>query len=122
MFVAGTVLSESFRLLAGVRQGGVLSLALFSVYVNDLLVRLNKFGCSMFGLSVGALMYADDIVLLAPTVTELQKMILICREELAVLDLRLNVDKSVTLRMGKGWKLNCCVLNTPESAITWSPK
>ena len=69
----GTVLSEPLRLLAGVRQGGVLSPALFSVYVNDLLVKLNKFGCTMFGLSVGALMYADDVVLLAPSVTELQK-------------------------------------------------
>ena len=44
-------------------------------------------------------------------------MILICCEGLALLDLRLNVDKSVALRMGKGWKLNCCVLNIPESAM-----
>ena len=97
-----SVLSELFRLLAGVRQGGVLSPALFTVYVDDLLVKLNKFGCSMFGLSVGALMYADDIILLAPSINELQKMMLICFEELAYLDLKLNFDKSVALRMGKG--------------------
>jgi hypothetical protein len=97
----------------------VLGPAFFSVYVNDLLVKLNNFGCKMFGLSVGALMYADDVVLLAPSVTELQKMILICCEELALLDLKLNVDKSVALRMGKGWKLNCRVLNAPESTIKW---
>ena len=57
------MLSERFKLLAGVRQEGVLSPALFTVYVDDLLVKLNQFGCSMFGLSVGALMYADDIIL-----------------------------------------------------------
>ena len=51
----GSALSEPFRLLAGVRQGGVLSPALFTVYVDDLLVQLNKFGCSMFGLFVGVM-------------------------------------------------------------------
>ena len=53
-----SVLSEPFRLLARVRQGGVLSPALFTVYVDDLLVKLYTVGCSMFGLSIGALMYA----------------------------------------------------------------
>ena len=115
----GDVLSEPFRLLAGVRQGGVLSPTLFAVYVDDLLVKLNKFGCTMFGLSVGALMYADDIILLAPSIYELQKMILICCEELALLDLRLNLGKSVALRMGKSWKLNCCEMVTSETAIKW---
>ena len=115
----GSALSEPFRLLAGVRQGGVLSPALFTVYVDDLLIKLNKCGCSMFGLSVGALMYADDIILLAPSINELQKMLLICCEELALLDLQLNLDKSVALRMGKGWKLNCCSLVADKTEIKW---
>ncbi len=115
----GAALSEPFRLLAGVRQGGVLSPALFAVYVDDLLIKLNKFGCTMFGLSVGALMYADDVILISPSVSELQNMILICCEELALLDLSLNLGKSVALRMGKGWKRNCCALMTSETAIKW---
>ena len=73
----------------------------------------------MFGLSVGALMYADDIILLAPSINELQKMMLICFEELAYLDLKQNFDKSVALKMGKGWKLNCCALVAGETAIKW---
>jgi len=50
------------QLLAGVRQGGVLSPSLFNVYVNDILVNLQQsaFGCHVSGKFVGALMYADD--------------------------------------------------------------
>ena len=64
---------------------------MFALYVDDLLIKLNHFGCKLLGLSVGALMYADDIILLTPSINELQKMIQICCEELALLDLKLNL-------------------------------
>ena len=55
------------RLLAGVCQGGVLSPSLFSVYVNDILCNLERseFGCHVSGRYVGALMYADDLLLIS---------------------------------------------------------
>ena len=75
-------------------QGSVISPTLFAVYVDNMLLKLQKHGCSVFGLNLGALMYADDLVLLSPSRSELQEII-ICIEELTLLDLKINIAKTV---------------------------
>jgi len=47
----GQSLSKLVRLTAGVRQGGVLSPLLFSVYVNDIITRVvsSGYGCEIEG-------------------------------------------------------------------------
>ena len=59
---------------AGVRQGGVLSAHLFNIYVNNVLIKLDDSGCTMAGLKVGSFLYADDLILLAPSISELQSV------------------------------------------------
>ena len=61
-------LSSPFTVSNGVRQGGVLSPVLFSIYLDELLLKLESTGVGCFWNShyAGALAYADDIVLLAP--------------------------------------------------------
>ena len=61
--------SSSFRLRNGTRQGAVASPALWAIYVNDLLLELRrlKLGCYVAGVWIGAVMYVDDLALLAPT-------------------------------------------------------
>ena len=66
------ILSRPYQLLAGIRQGGVLSPVLFSIYVNDLLDKFAKSGCYFKGIPLSAIMYADDIILLSPSICELQ--------------------------------------------------
>ncbi|CAL4144648.1 unnamed protein product, partial [Meganyctiphanes norvegica] len=63
-------LSSKFDVTNGVRQGGVLSPLLFSLYVDDLLVKLknNGIGCHIGHHFVGAFGYADDLILLSPSV------------------------------------------------------
>jgi len=62
-----------FKLTAGVRQGGVLSPLLFAIFVDDILVKLKKssLGCYINGLCLNAIMYADDLLLLSISVTDL---------------------------------------------------
>jgi hypothetical protein len=88
-------LSSSFKLNAGVRQGGVLSPVLFALYVNDLLFNLHKskLGCIIRGLTVNSFMYADDLILLSASVIDLQHMIDLCSNALNSLDLSFNAKK-----------------------------
>ena len=45
-------------------------------------------------------MYADDLILLSPSICELQLMVDKCCDEVNDLDLRLNTSKSVCIRIG----------------------
>ena len=73
----GTYFSHSFKLLCGVRQGGVLSLYLFAVYIDSVYQKAaaTRTGCYFKGICFSILMYADDIILLAPSVSALQHQI-----------------------------------------------
>lgn len=53
----------------GVKQGAIISPILFCVYLDTLLVRLKEagVGCYFGSYFVGALAYADDVALLAPS-------------------------------------------------------
>ena len=76
----GNTLSDNFLVSNGVRQGGVLSPALFRVYMDDLSTVLNtiNFGCYFNSTMVNHLMYADDIILICPSVNGLQELINVC--------------------------------------------
>ena len=111
--------SDYFPVTAGIRQGGILSPVLFLVYVDDLLEKLAKMGCRILGHHVGALMYADDLILLSPMLYELQSMLNVCKLELDLLDLKLNASKSVCLRFGKAYKRKCTNLTLEGEMIPW---
>ena len=78
----GKEVSKSFMITNGVKQGAVLSAILFCVYIDELITKLrrNKTGCWIDGNFVGIIVYADDIVLLSPTLGGLQEMIDICSD------------------------------------------
>ena len=77
----GNKQSDSFSITNGLKQGAVMSAILFCIYIGDLIkqLRRNRTGCWIEGDFVGAIIYADDIVLLSPTIDGLQKMINTCR-------------------------------------------
>lgn len=90
------VLSEEYTLECGVRQGGLTSPALFSLYVNELLVELSdlRVGCSIDGVMVNSISYADDMVLLCPSIGALRKLLSACEKYAKSHGLRYNVEKS----------------------------
>ena len=72
--------SEYFKVTNGVRQGGVLSPILFTIYLDSLLecLQASGRGCYWDNHFAGALCYADDLTILAPSPDALRKMIADC--------------------------------------------
>lgn len=75
-------LSGAYRLECGVRQGGLSSPKLFNLYVNELIDRLSRerVGCSVDNVFINNISYADDMVLLCPSVSALRRLLGICEE------------------------------------------
>ena len=75
--LAGDEQTEWFDLSTGVRQGCVMSPILFSLFINGLAKEINKktTGINVGGRRVRLLLYADDIVLLAESQRDLQRML-----------------------------------------------
>ena len=63
----------------GVKQGAVLSPILFTDYIDELITRLREsgVGCHIDSVFTDAFVYADDIVLIAPSLDELHHTICI---------------------------------------------
>ena len=96
-------ISPKFEVTNGVRQGGVLSPRLFSVYVDELLekLKISGAGCHIGHIFVGALGYADDIILLCPSISGMQDMLRICEDYADEHSILFNGKKSKYLIFGK---------------------
>jgi len=85
--------SDYFVAANGVKQGGVL---LFCVYLDGLLLAMSNshVGCFTGDVFTGALAYADDIVLSAPSASALRNMLAVCDKYAVDFDMLFNADKS----------------------------
>ena len=94
---------------------------LFSVYTSDLLEKLqnSKLGCHIHFISFNAFMYADDLLLLSLSLSDLQTMITICLEELKKLDMRINIKKSCIIRIGKSYLATVSDIFAGETPVPW---
>ena len=95
----GNLLSMTFRCTNGIRQGGQLSPFLYNVYTDDLNHHLQaaSVGCNVGDAWVNSLSYADDMLLLAPTVTALQTLLEVCRAYAGPHDIVYNTTKTVCM-------------------------
>ena len=69
--------SECFNISNGTRQGAILSPLFWSIYADPLLKRLRALGLGahVAGLFMGAVCYADDVLLISPTRSAMQWML-----------------------------------------------
>lgn len=92
-------MSAGFKVSNGVRQGGILSPHLFNLYMNDLSSLLNDCdtGCYIGDCNVNHLMYADDLVLIAPSSKGLKNLLSVCERYGTSHDIKYNHKKSAIL-------------------------
>ncbi|CAG9320336.1 unnamed protein product [Blepharisma stoltei] len=94
-------LSEKIEIKRGVRQGGSTSPIVFNFIPNELAWMIEEANIGIKvgdpGINVGLLLYADDIVLLAGTEIDLQKLCDICGKWAEKYSLEANQQKSVVV-------------------------
>ena len=101
----GDHFSDSWKLCNGVRQGGILSPHLFNVYINCLLDAITQsgIGCRVGIHASNVIAYADDIVIMSPSLMGLQRLLNICNDFASNLKLKFNLSKSVCMKFQKNY-------------------
>ena len=76
----GYSISNVFNVTNGVRQGGILTLKLFNIYIDGLSNILNNslIGGSLGGKRINHMLYADDLCIVSLSSAGLQKLLSIC--------------------------------------------
>ena len=117
----GDALSDRISLKAGVRQGSILSPLLFSMYIDIILVELekSKLGCFLNGKCINSFLYADDLILLSLSISDLQCLIDKCKVLFDNLDLQINYSKSNCLRIGNRFRSVCRPITINGCLISW---
>ena len=92
----GNAFSSSFTVSNGVCQGGGLSPVLFTIYMDELLLQLkhNAVGCHWDHHFAGVFCYADDLILLAPSLSALWIMLHTCESFSVSHGLKFNASKN----------------------------
>ena len=93
----GTLSDTSFKIQHGVRQGGLLSPALFTAgLMDDLLIHLERsgVGCRIGTKYYGGIIYADDVAIMAPSIEALNQLLKVCEKWANDNNLEFNPAKS----------------------------
>jgi len=90
--------SHIVKLVAGIRQEEILSPYIFAIFVE---LQGSSLGCHIAGMCYNAIMYADDMLLLAISLRDLQLMVDLCIKEFDCLDLKINIRTSVCMLIGR---------------------
>lgn len=93
-------LSKSFTSECWVKQGDILIPSLFNIFIDGIVEELKKGNCNpvyIGDISVISLLYADDIVLLSESKSELQNCLNVLETYWSNWKLQVNVEKSKVL-------------------------
>ena len=86
-----------------IKQGGVISPILFYLYIDRLLLCLQRsgLGCHISNTYMGALSYADDITLISPSLYGLNRMLDICNKFAIDNFIIFNSKKTICIKYGE---------------------
>ena len=104
----GTQLSESFKYERGVRQGCPTSPILFNIYINDILDRIRPIEVEGLCHGFRGLMFADDTVIAAESLEDLNNKIKIIQEWMSENSMEINPSKCGVMLVKEG------IVNIPE--------
>ena len=112
--------SAEYGLECGVRQGGLTSPGLFNLYMNGLIDELSRagIGCHIEGVCMNNISYADDLVLLSPSIGALRRLVNICESYAEDHGLKYNVLKSELMVFKAGSK---CFSRVPPVMLCGTP-
>jgi len=109
---SGNSLSKPFSSNIGTPQGDSIAAILFSLFLSDLEYSLPDIGPMLNGIRISAIMYADDIVLLAENAADLQKMLTVLHGYCLENKLEVNVGKTKCMIFHRG--------RCPAASFTYS--
>jgi len=94
----------------------------FAIFIDDIIINVVNLdsGCYVNRACLSVTLHADDILLLAPYVDSLQKLIAICATELASLDMSINGNKSVCMRICPRFNKHCANISVQDGQeLNW---
>ena len=119
--LSGMANSQPDYLLAVVSGRAVVCPAIFNVFINVFIVqlKLQGIGCHVASLFIGCLLYADDLILLCPSVAGLQSVLDKCSDIACILSLTFNVNKCHCIVIGKLCKILIDPMILSGKSIEW---
>ena len=94
-----TSLIDCRLLTAGVRQGGVLSPYFFAIFVDDIVNKIIDCNTGRYvrNICISIFLYADDIILLCPSIGGLQRLVRVCEQAIEEIGMKINAAKTVCM-------------------------
>ena len=89
---------------------------LFAIYLDDVA------SCLTIRQRYHIVLYADDILIIALSLTELQRLVNLCESELCFLDMLINAKKSDCMRVGPRYNLVCSSIVAGNQNLPWVDK
>jgi len=88
----------------------------FTIFIDDFIINVVNLNSGYYVncACLSIILCADDLLLLAPSVEYLQKLVTICATELASLDMSINGNKSVCMRIGPRFNKHCANISVQD--------
>ena len=80
---------------------------------------MRDLGCHMYNMFVGALMYADDLILISASLYDLQTMLDVCNSVGCDLDINFNPSKSHCIAIGPNYNIPLASLSIGKFKLSW---